>query len=126
LLIDEYFQQIRDIIESCSIVQSYNLVTDGRSLYLGFIRGDLLLVDGSLLHIREFVDVKLGIERGKYSYQYMGTANNLIFRYDNDPHHQELNLANYPHHKHTGSEDNIEDSNAPSLTDILKEIEELI
>ncbi|MFM7906836.1 MAG: DUF6516 family protein [Microcystis sp.] len=124
MLINEYFQEIRHLIEACPIVQSYNLITDSRSLYVGFIRGDLNLVDGTLLHIREFVNVKTGIERGKYTYQYMSASNDLVFRYDNAPHHQELNLPNYPHHKHIGSEENIISSNAPSLADVLKEIEE--
>jgi len=61
LLINEYFQEIRHLIEACPIVQSYNLITDSRSLYVGFIRGDLNLVDGTLLHIREFVNVKRSI-----------------------------------------------------------------
>lgn len=54
----------------------------------------------------------------------MSASNDLVFRYDNAPHHQELNLPNYPHHKHIGSEENIISSNAPSLADVLKEIEE--
>lgn len=126
MLINEYFQQIKNLIEACPIVHSYNLMTDDRSLYLGFIRGELYFFDGSLLHIREFVNVKSGVERGKYTYQYMGIFNKLIFRYDNAPHHQELNLPNYPHHKHVASEDNIISSDAPSLADVIKEIEELI
>jgi hypothetical protein len=36
LLINEYFQEIRHLIEACPIVQSYNLITDSRSLYVGF------------------------------------------------------------------------------------------
>ena len=121
--IDDYFNQIRNLIEACPILQSYNLTTDRRSIYLGFIRGNLYFVNGSLLHIREFVNVKTGIERGKYTYQYMTIDNKLIFRYDNAPHHQDLNLPNYPHHKHSGSEDNIISSDAPLLANILKEIE---
>ena len=61
MLINEYFQEIRHLIEACPIVQSYNLITDSRSLYVGFIRGDLNLVDGMLLPIREFVNVKRSI-----------------------------------------------------------------
>jgi len=36
LLINDYFQEIRHLIEACPIVQSYNLITDSRSLYVGF------------------------------------------------------------------------------------------
>ncbi|GBE73305.1 hypothetical protein myaer87_05320 [Microcystis aeruginosa NIES-87] len=34
-MINDYFQEIRHLIEACPIVQSYNLITDSRSLYSG-------------------------------------------------------------------------------------------
>ncbi len=60
-----------------------------------------------------------------YSYQYMDTENNLIFRYDNTEHHRKLNLPTFPHHKHDGREDNVVSSDAPFLADVLKEIEKI-
>ena len=50
----------------------------------------------------------------------------LIFRYDNAPHHQKLKLSSFPHHKHDGNEDNIIASDAPTLLDVLQEIEQRI
>ncbi len=126
MLIEEYFQQLRDIIEAFLVVQSFNLTSDNRSSYRGFIRGNLNFADGSILYLREFVDVKTTINRDMYSYQYMDASNSLIFRYDNTEHHRKLNLPNYPHHKHEGSEDNILPSEAPMLADVLKEIENLL
>ncbi len=58
-----------------------------------------------------------------YTYQYMTASKNLIFPYDNTRHHKKLNLPNFPHHKHDGSEDNVISSNAPTLVDLLQEIE---
>jgi hypothetical protein len=126
LLIEEYFQQLREIVEACPSVQSFKLTPDKRSDYQGFIQGEIILVDNSVLYWREFIDVKTIIERGMYSYQYMDASKKLIFRYDNTRHHKKLNLPNYPHHKHEGSEDNILSSNAPMLADVLKEIEMLL
>ncbi len=126
MLIEDYFQQIRDVIDNCQNLQSSQVSYIPRSVSRGFIRGDLYFTDSSILHLREFVDVRVAIERNMYSYQYMDTSNNLIFRYDNTEHHQKLNLPTYPHHKHLGSEDNVVASNVPSLTDVLKEISELI
>lgn len=123
MLIEDYFQQVDQIIINCLILQSYTLTTDKRSFYRGFIRGKFIFIDGSILEIREFVDVKNGFNRDKYTYQYMNSKNELIFRYDDAPHHQKLNLPNYPHHKHDRSEDNIIDSSAPNLADVLAEIE---
>ncbi|HAX79536.1 MAG TPA: hypothetical protein DCY88_27830 [Cyanobacteria bacterium UBA11372] len=61
-----------------------------------------------------------------YSYHYENASKNLLFRYDNTRHHKKLNLLNYPHHKHDGSEDNVISSNAPMLADVLNEISRLL
>jgi hypothetical protein len=125
LLIEAYFQQVRDLIESSEIVESFNLDFEKRGLYEGFIRGQIQLKHSSLLHLREFVYVEIAIDRKMYSYQYMNAENILIFRYDNTEHHRKLNLPSFPHHKHDGSEDNVIISNAPFLADVLKEIERI-
>jgi len=61
-----------------------------------------------------------------YSYQYMDSKNNLLFRYDNTEHHQKLNLPTFPHHKHDGSEDNVIKSDAPFLAEVLNEVKEIL
>lgn len=126
MLIENYFTKIRNILSSFSIIQRFELETDNRTENLGFIRGNIYFKDGSLLHIGEYVDVEIVIERGKYTYQYMSKEGNLIFRYDNAPHHQKLNLSTFPHHKHDRHEDNIVESKAPLLEDICQEIERII
>jgi hypothetical protein len=126
LLIEDYFQEVRDIIEACSVVQLSNINYDTRSIYRGFMRGELNFSDGSVLYLREFVDVKTTLVREMYSYHYENASKNLIFRYDNTRHHKKLNLPNYPHHKHDGSEDNILTSNAPMLAEVLNEIARLL
>lgn len=126
MLIEDYFQQVRILIESSKIVQLFNLETQKRGMYEGFIRSRLEFKDNSLLHLREFVYVEISLDRKMYSYQYMNSENNLIFRYDNTEHHRKLNLTTFPHHKHDGSEDNIVKSDAPFLAEILKEIEKIL
>jgi hypothetical protein len=126
LSIEDYFQQIRELIEASKIVFYFNFNAEKKGLYKGFIRGDIYFNDGSLLHLREFVNVETSRERGKYAYQYMDATKTLVFRYDNAEHHQRLNLSNFPHHKHEESEDNIVSFSAPTLADILQEIEELL
>lgn len=122
MLIEAYFQQVRDLIESYEIVAFFKLNDDKRGLYEGFIRGQIGFKDRSCLHVREFVDVEVVIDRKMYSYQYMDADNRLIFHYDNTHHHQKLNLPNFPHHKHEGSEDTVVSSNAPFLAAVLEEI----
>jgi len=66
------------------------------------------------------------IDRKMYSYQYMNSQNDLIFRYDNTEHHRKLNLPTFPHHKHDGSEDNVIKSDAPFLAEVLNEVKKIL
>jgi len=122
LRIEVYFQQLRETIDACPIVRSFNVTYDKRGSHEGFIRGEVYFVDGSTLHLREFVDVEIEVDRLTYVYQYMDPAKKLVFRYDNTGHHKKLDLVTYPHHKHEGSEHNIVASPAPDLTVVLSEI----
>ena len=124
--IELYFQQIRETIEACLILQSSNVAYDKRGTHEGFVHGELYFADGSTLHLREFVDVETNVNRLMYVYQYMSAAKTLVFRYDNTGHHKKLNLPTYPHHKHEGAQDNIVLSSAPDLAAVLTEIERLI
>jgi hypothetical protein len=126
LRIEAYFQQLREAIEACPIVHSFNVTYDKRGSHEGFIHGEVYFVDGSMLHLREFVDAEIDVDRLTYVYQYMNPAKKLVFRYDNTGHHKKLNLPTYPHHKHEGSEHNIVASPAPDLTVVLSEIETLV
>jgi len=122
LRIEAYFQQVRRAIETCPVVQSFSITYDKRGTYEGVIRGEVYMVDGSTLHLREFVDVELAPDHLTYVYQYMDAAQQLIFRYDNTGHHRKLNLPTYPHHKHEGSEGQVVASPAPDLPTVLEEI----
>ncbi|NER39877.1 MAG: hypothetical protein F6J93_39095 [Oscillatoria sp. SIO1A7] len=97
--IENYFQQIRVIIEEYPGVQSSEFVSQKRTEYEGFVRGNILFKDGSILHWREYVDVEYGIERDMYSYQYMDASKHLIFRYDNAEHHRERVIPSILHTK---------------------------
>lgn len=124
--IEEYFRQIQEIIGSSPLVLLTDVSYSKRGSYEGFIRGELHLVDGSLLHVREFVDVEITPDRLMYAYQYIDISNELIFRYDNTGHHKKLDLPTYPHHKHQGSEENVIPSKAPDLSTVLAEVELLV
>ncbi|MDY6804365.1 MAG: DUF6516 family protein [Cyanobacteriota bacterium] len=125
-MIEAYFEEIRDILESLTIVRTFEIYFQKRDIDEGFIRGNIYFVNGSIFHFREFVSVQTITERKMYSYHYMDASNNLIFRYDNAEHHQELNLPTFPHHKHEGREDNILSSNAPTFAEILEEIQRML
>ena len=124
--IETYFQQVRETLEGSPIVSTYDVTYDKRSTHEGSIRGQAYFVDGSILHLREFVDVEITVERLAYAYQYMDSAKALVFRYDNTGHHKKPNLPTYPHHKHAGSADNAVASAAPDLVTVLNEVEDRI
>lgn len=111
---------------SCPVVRSTRLTFDKRSSYEGFIRGEVFFVDDSILHIREYITTESSPDRLTYAYQYMTAKQVFIFRYDNTGHHRKLKLPTYPHHKHDGSEDRVVSSSAPTLTEVLAEIELII
>ena len=123
LRVEAYFQQLRSLIEANPLVASFNVAYDRRSAYEGFVCGELHIVDGSMLHVREYVDVEITVDRLMYVYQYLDAAGAFVFRYDNTGHHKKLKLPTYPHHKHVGSEENVAAAAAPDLAAVLEEIE---
>jgi hypothetical protein len=124
LRIDAYFQWIRDIIEACPVVQSSSVSFDKRSTYEGHLRAELYFMDGSVLHVREYLDVETTVDRLMYVYQHVDPAGDLVFRYDNTGHHKKRSLPTYPHHKHEGRDQRVLDSPAPDLAAVLREIED--
>lgn len=124
--IEAYFQRLREVIDTSPIVNAFNVTYDKRASHEGFIRGEIYFIDGSILHLREFIDVEIDEDRLIYVYQYMNPEKELVFRYDNTGHHKDMNLPTYPHHKHEGNKYHIRASSAPDLASILKEIEVLV
>jgi hypothetical protein len=124
LIIEEYFQRIETLVSSAPIVHSSSLTYDKRTTYIGFIRGSLYFVDGSSLHLREFVNVQFDVDRYMYVYQYQRPDGTLVFRYDNTPHFP--GLPTFPHHKHEGSESDVVSAFSPDLKEVLHEIRSLI
>jgi hypothetical protein len=90
----------------------------------GFISARLKFWDDSLLEFDESVSLETGfaLHRKTYSFHYQSASGQLILRYDNAPHHTEIQT--HPHHKHI--EDRIEPAEAPDLSDILREIDQIL
>jgi hypothetical protein len=114
------------LIRGCTIVQSFQITADKRDTYEGFIKAEIIFMDDSVLFVREFVSVETTVDRDMYSYQFMDSTNNFIFRYDNTPHHRKLDLPTFPHHKHEGHEGNVFAASAPFLAEVLLEIESMM
>ena len=128
MFIEQYFDKIKEVINQCPLVYQKSIDIDIRSEYIGHIEGALFFLDDTVLYFREIVDVERGVDRIKYTYHYQHQDSLVrIFRYDNARHHP--HISTFPHHKHIGNEgisdDNLTESTAPILTEVLKEIEDM-
>lgn len=122
-MINAYLHRLYDSINSRGYVQIEQLVFDNRSNQRGSIRGRLRFYDNSLLDFGEVLVVRNGqIVKLRYAYHYQDAGGGMIFRYDNAPHHPEV--STHPNHKHAGSA--IEPAQPPDLSEVLREIEQLI
>ena len=91
------------------------------------ISARLYFFDNSFLEIDQAIDTyKCYPQHPKYSYQYISSSDEQIFRYDNVRHHPDVET--FPHHKHIGpdEDENIIASGEPSLSEVLDEIKAII
>jgi hypothetical protein len=70
LRIENYFERVRQTLDDCLIIQSFNIAYDKRGSHEGFIHGQVYFLDGSILYLREYVDVETNLDRIVYAYQY--------------------------------------------------------
>jgi len=122
-VIDAYFRTILATFRASPIVESHNVTFDKRGPFAGYVRGDVFFADGSQLHFREFVSTQFGTDRFVYVYHYQAADETMIFRYDNTGHFP--GLPTFPHHKHLADGVSIVACKAPTLADVLAEIEAL-
>ena len=123
-MIKKFVTDIEKSIDSSSIVLSSNIQKyfgpDEETVYL---KGHLTFIDSSVLELAIFaIESENTLLIDKYRLQYMNIAGQMLFRYDNSPHHPEI--GSHPHHKHTP--DSLRSSNMPSLKDVLNEISAFI
>ncbi len=116
-MIETYFFQIEAILKEFPSIRFYTLRKKIYNINQGFLSGSIVFQNGHLLDFAEVKDVEV-LAKIKYRYQYMNERQEVIFRYDNAPHHR--HLKTFPHHKHLS--DGIEESEEPALFDVLLEI----
>lgn len=119
-MIKKFLESIDKAISSSSIILSSNIqkhfIPDGKAVYL---KGNVIFVDSSILEIAMFVsETRNAIAVDKYRLHYMNRNGQILFRYDNAPHHPEI--TSHPHHKHISNK--VIQTTEPSLKDVLKEI----
>lgn len=123
-MLNNYLHRLYDTISSRGYVEVEQLAFDNRSNRRGTISGRLKFHDGSLLDFGEVLIVQnRQVVKLRYAYHYQNASSEVIFRYDNAPHYP--SLPTHPHHKHVGSTA-VEPSPVPDLSEVLREIEQLI
>lgn len=122
-MIEQYFQSLLDLLASLPFVESPDVNLEKRGELVGFIRGEVVFNDGSILFFRELIDLRLPLEKVMYAYHYQSSEARLLFRYDNTAHHK--SVSTFPLHKHLKDGDVIS-SAVPSLDQVLREIEGII
>lgn len=116
----EYARSVHELLDAlvaAGDVVAVTLHVEAQANLRGFIEGNVRFADGSLLAIREFVNLMLQEPRLMYAYHYQDRSGQLVFGYDNARHRPPLSQAE---HKHTQA--GIEVVGAPTLADVLREI----
>lgn len=109
-------------LEDYGYAESIDIREEIRASKQAIIKARIVLVDGSVLHIKEYVDVKYSIERVSYAYQYQDSDGKLIFRYDNAAHKPPLS---FKEHKHTKNGVVI-DAPLPDISVVIDEVIECL
>ncbi len=119
---EDYLEQVLKILKANPLIVSYDVKFEIKSSTLALLFGEVLFKDGSTLEFLELIrETYRGLERLKYRFQYM-KGKILVFRYDNAPHHKEVDT--FPHHKHIDGK--VIPSTEKNLLEVLKEIEDYL
>lgn len=118
-MISGYFRDFQLRLEDTKIIADKNIDLREFSATEGMLSGRLLFVHGSMLEFMEYLKEET---RLKYRFHLINKEGDMVFRYDNAPHHRDI--SSFPHHKHLPG--NVSESNEKSIMDVLDEIETLI
>ena len=121
MLLSNYLQLFRqgiEKLENFGYTESIEIKEEIRPNKQAIIKAKIILVDKSVLYIKEYIDARYKIEKVSYAYQYQDSDGRLIFRYDNAVHRPALR---FKEHKHIKAEVIIEAS-LPDISDIIDEV----
>ena len=119
-MIEAYFNEILETISSSFAISSFNVIKLRIAENEGFIRVRCSLMNGDILEFAEYMTIFQREPKVlSYSYHWQTSDGTLVKRWDNVPHHPELN--SFPDHLHQlGS---VESSPPMNFQKVLSEIE---
>lgn len=119
----DYFIELQQIISNLSGIEVEKYEEQVLAEKRGNLRIRLRFTDNSLLEISEAIQITGNtFQRISYRYHYQSSVGELIFRYDNAPHHPEIKT--YPHHKHLL--DKVLECSHPDIEMINNEVKEYL
>ncbi|RLC14904.1 MAG: hypothetical protein DRI57_13720 [Deltaproteobacteria bacterium] len=122
-MINSHFQAVEKTINDDPLVITFDLERIYTSQIRAYIKGKINFADGTSLALFQHVQIaENGLDITDYRYHYMNADGQMIFRYDNAPHHREIET--FPHHKHLQT--GLQCAIMPTVKDILREIDLII
>ena len=119
-MIETYFLNLENTLAEFSNGCCVSITKKIYNSKQGYINGSIIFENNHRLDFVEVVNTDKQ-SKIKYRYHYMNQNQDMIFRYDNAPHHSEI--ATFPHHKH--EIEIIKPSIEPTLYDVLIEISQI-
>ena len=122
---NDYFLGIKLSLLLSTIVKSFKVIRERISERDGHVRIKCALSNEDILEFSIYailIDNKPTIEN--YSFHWQRENGELLYRWDNTPHHPEI--CTHPHHLHIKEENNVNNSSHQALQNILDFIEQKI
>lgn len=120
-MILKYFAKFDEIINNVDFITSSMIQKRKVNDFLGIIEGKIIIGEKTLDILEVIVIANQQLSLKKYKYHFQDSDSSLIFRYDNAPHHKEINT--FPHHKHLPEK--ILACNEPNFLQILSMINKI-
>lgn len=98
-MIEDYFNEIESMLIASPLVASFKSSKEKISEDRGWIKSHVLFTNGTQMHLFEYILIDDSPNLVKYKYHWQKKDGELIKRWDNAPHHKELET--YPDHVHT-------------------------
>ena len=97
-IIKKYLTGLYNLINEIPFTLLTNIHPENRGDIALYIKGEIIFVDRSEFHFKEYFIAIPDLKKLAYSYHYQNHDKKLIFRYDNADHYREIET--YPYHKH--------------------------
>jgi len=104
-------------LENNSVVKSFEVQEFRQKFSSFYLKLMVIFVDDSVLFTKEYFDA----QSRNYSFHWQKENKKLIIRWDNAPHHKNVNT--FPHHVHIKENDKVHESNIISLSEVFEYIE---